>query len=73
MAKVLTPRDYDRRPDATPLGLLSFVKLLPQGGREARRPWAVLHNRFAVSFRYATFEYYGFRLWCPAWSYTPAV
>jgi len=39
-----------------------FRETLSQGSREARQPWAVLHNRFAVSFRCATFEYYGFRL-----------
>ncbi len=32
---------------ATPLGLRASCKF-PQGSREARQPWAVLHNRCAV-------------------------
>jgi hypothetical protein len=36
-------------PDATPMGLLFFAGPLTQGSREARQPWAVFRNRFAVN------------------------
>jgi hypothetical protein len=34
--------------DTTPLGLRATCKPFPQGSREARQPWAVFRNRFAV-------------------------
>ena len=37
----------NRLRDATPLGL-GTLELLSQGSREARQPWALLLNRFAV-------------------------
>jgi hypothetical protein len=38
--------------DTTPLWLLSFRRVT-QGSREARQPWAGLHNRFAVMTGYS--------------------
>jgi hypothetical protein len=38
----------NRRMVITPLGLRDILLLGSQGSREARQPWAVRRNRFAV-------------------------